>query len=223
MIPVRLSGRVAGDDKPDGTALTEEGSRFSVQAIGARVVGGWSGSAVVDDGGLLGLVTSQDGDEETLVVRADVIRALVDKANARPGAASHLSGQRLEGTVFVSKGSTPDLASGQNRILASDGAGWSVVPDNHRIVFDVVLRQPASVTAVSMYFSSTGNAVQGMDVSVSLAPTGQDWTSLHYCSFQKTTGPISCSVVKVAVTCIRISMTTTANDPVSISKFSLSN
>jgi hypothetical protein len=185
------------------------GSVFTVQPSNPvdRIVKGWSGSVVLDDDGLLGIVFAvDDKSNEAYAVRADVIRALIDAA--RPNAATARNTTSTQAPVVQLAGSTPDPNHGPNDVYQAGDAGWSVVPDKGRIVFMVVFEKPVHLQGVALAFSSAGNAPTGMDVAVSAAPDSETWASLNYCPIAKGDASIRCPVVTSTVSRIRVSLKT---------------
>jgi hypothetical protein len=185
------------------------GSIFAVQPTNPadHIVKGWSGSVVLDDDGLLGIVFEvDDASNEAYAVRADVIRGLIDAA--RPNAAAARNATSAQAPVVQLAGSTPDPNHGPYDVYRTGDSGWDVVPDKGRIAFMVVFDKPFHLQGVALAFSSAGNAPTGMDVAASAAPDSENWASLNYCPIAKGDASIRCPVVTSTVSRIRVSLKT---------------
>jgi len=188
------------------------GSVFSVQPTDPKdiIKKGWSGSVVLDDDGLLGIVIEVDeASNEAYAVRADVIRALINAA--RPGSTSAEKATSLEAPVVQLVGSTPDPAHGPSDIYQEGNSGWNAVPEKGRIAFMVVFDKPIHLKGVALGFSSAQNTLSGMDVAVVAASNSDAWASLNYCPFPNGDVSIRCSVVVSTVSKVRVTLKT-AND-----------
>ena len=130
------------------------GSVFSVQPTDAKdiIKKGWSGSVVLDDDGLLGIVIEVDeANNEAYAVRADIIRGLIDAA--RPNSTAPKNTTSAGAPVVQLAGSTPDPNHGPNDIYRASDSGWKVLPDNNRIVFMVTFEKPIHLRGVELGFS----------------------------------------------------------------------
>jgi hypothetical protein len=214
-VPVRW--RSAAADSGAGSIFTVEPSNPA-----DRIVKGWSGSVVLDDDGLLGIVFEVDPvRNEAFAVRADLIRGLVDAA--RPNTTTVAQAAPIEAPVVQLAGSTPDPSHGPNDIYRTGDSAWKAVPSQGRISFMVVFDKPIHLNAVALSFSSEENAPSGMDVAVSAAPDSDNWASLNYCPIAKGDTSIRCVVVTSTVRKIRVTLKTDDDSAMTLSSLSITH
>lgn len=185
------------------------GSIFAVEPANSsdHIKKGWSGSVVLDDDGLLGIVFAvDDKSNEAYAVRADVIRGLLDAA--RPNSTAGTSATSAKAPVVQLAGSTPDPNHGPNDIYLAGGSGWKAVPGKGLISFVIVFDEPIHLKGIALDFSSAENSLVGMDVAVRAAADSDAWASLNYCSIAKEDASIRCMVVTSTVSRIRVSLKT---------------
>jgi hypothetical protein len=212
-VPVRW--RAAAADSAGGSIFTVEPSNPA-----DRIVKGWSGSVVLDDNGLLGIVFEVDpASNEAYAVRADAIRGLIDAA--RPNAARAVKAPSAEASVVQLAGSTPDPSRGPNDIYKSGDAAWKAVPSQGRISFLVVFDTPIHLKGVSLGLSYAGDAPSGMDVAVGAAPDSDNWASLNYCPIAKGDSSIRCAVVTSTVSKVRVTLKTGDDGAIVLSSLSI--
>jgi hypothetical protein len=213
-VPVRW--RAAAADSAGGSIFTVEPSNSA-----DRIVKGWSGSVVLDDNGLLGIVFEVDPEcNEAYAVRADIIRGLVDAARLSTIAVAETPSSQA--SVVQLLGSTPDPAHGPNDIYRSGDAAWKAVPSQGRIVFMVVFDKPIHLKGVALSFLSEENTLAGMDVSVSAAPGSDSWDSLNYCTIAKGERAIRCAVVTSTVRKVRVTLKTASDGAIVLSSLAIS-
>jgi hypothetical protein len=212
-VPVRW--RAAATDSGAGSIFTVEPSNPA-----DRIVKGWSGSVVVDDDGLLGVVFEVDPERnEAYAVRSDVIRGLVDAA--RPKSTAAATTDSAEAPVVQLAGSTPDPSHGPNDIYRSGDAAWKAVPSQGRISFMVVFDKPVHLKGVALGLSYAGDGPSGMEVAVSAGPDSDNWTSLNYCSIARGDASIRCSVVTSTVSRVRVTLKTGDDSAMVLSSLSI--
>jgi hypothetical protein len=197
------------------------GFLFTVQPANStdRIVKGWSGSVVLDDDGLLGIVFDVDpARNEASAVRADRIRGLIDAA--RPSLLLAPTAHSANAPVVQLVGSTPDPSHGPNDIYRAGDSAWKVVPAQGRIVFLVVFGQPIHLKGVELGLSYGVDAPSGMDVAVSSAHDSVNWASLNYCHIAKGDASIRCPVVTSTVNKVRITLKTWDDSAMTLSSLS---
>jgi len=212
-VPVRW--RAAAQDA-DG------GSIFTVTPANAddRIVKGWSGSVVLDNDGLLGIVFEVDpASNEAYAVRADRIRELVDAA--RPQARTATQNMLTAAPVVSLAGTTPDPSHGPNDIYRAGDAAWNVVPAQGKISFLVTFTSSIHLRGVALTYASEQNVVVGVEVAASAAPGSQDWTSLNYCPIAAGDRSIRCNVVTSTVSRVRVTLKTNSDNALMLSGLSI--
>ena len=212
-VPVRWRG---------GAVDAGAGSIFTVEPTnpGDRITKGWSGSVVLDEDGLLGIVFAvDDARNEAYAVRADVIRGLIDAA--RPGSTPAASAASAKAPVVQLAGSTPDPNHGPIDIYLAGDSGWKAIPGKGMIAFTVAFDKPVHLKGVALDFSSAENSLVGMDVAVSAAADSEAWASLNYCSFAKGDSSIRCMVVASTVSRIRVSLKTGNDSAMVLSRLAI--
>jgi hypothetical protein len=196
-----------------------EGAVFSVQPTNSNdhIKRGWSGSAVLDDEGLLGiLVEVSEEYNEAIAVRTDLIRGLIDAAPPISRIGSNIKNTDSV-SIIVQVGATLDLQSGADQVIRNDGTGWKVAPVQKRIVMVMVYENPIRLHGVAMSFASATNFVEGMEVSSSTSMTDRQWTSLNYCRIPQGLHSVTCPFIDSTARLLKISFATSTDEPIVIS------
>jgi len=213
--PVRW--RAAAADSAGGSIFTVEPT-----SPADHIEKGWSGSVVLDNYGLLGIVFEVDSERnEAYAVRADLIRGLVD--SARKGSTSAVNAAPVEALVVQLAGSTPDPNHSSNDICKSGSSACLAEHSPGRISFIISLEKLIYLKGVELGLSYLGDAPSGMDVAVIAAPGSENWTCLNYCPIAKVDTSIHCAVVTSAVRRIRPKLKTGSDSTLALPSNSILN
>jgi hypothetical protein len=215
---VRLRWRSAFDEKLSRSPLNEEGTTFSVLSATDRIVGGWSGSAVIDqDGTLLGMITDADTTEQNagLAVAATALRYLLD--NVKVPVSRTPTASVFRPAVRVLAGISLDLAHDQDQVFNSSGSGWEVTPANGKVAWTLLFPVNTHLHGISFRAAETSNTIEGVELASPDENSENAWLSLNYCPLASLRGAIHCSTVGTTLRLIRVTLKLRQNTPLKIS------
>jgi len=217
---IKVESRASAMDQGDGEV-------FAVRPTDPNdhVVEGWSGSPVVDDDGLIGIVFQVDGKRnEAGAIRVDVVRRLMDAAGAVTAAAPATATATASLAGFsVFAGATADSSRGPDQLLHDGGVGWLVKPRAGSVVFSAVLREPRQLHGVLLGLSQdTAPELVGFMVETQAEGADGDWVGAAYCRSEAGAFPgVECSFAPRTVVAVRLALKVTGMAPVAITKFLL--
>jgi hypothetical protein len=197
------------------------GKFFAVRplAAGDRVTEGWSGSAVIDHDGPLGIVFAVDGEHnEAIATRVDVVRKLMAAAVVNPaGDAANVSVPRA---ITVLSGATIDPARGPDQ-LERGGGGWLVRPSHHKIEFTAVFTEARQIKLVMLGAEANpANSIKGFAIATQASAVGDDWVNVAYCEHAAGTDAAdACRFSARTVLQVRIAAKTANDEPLVIKTF----
>lgn len=179
-----------------------------------RVAQGWSGSAVLDASGPLGIVVNADPERgEALVLRIDMVNRLAARQGRAASAGALPAGQILAGT-------TVDPAHDLSEALspAAGAPGWTVLPERRAVVFTLAYAQPVQLRRFRLT-AAMGEGlgqVRGFLVATSAEKTGEDWLQANYCAAGAEIGAIVCSILPSTVRRLKVTLNAVDNRPLRI-------
>jgi hypothetical protein len=213
---VRLRMRSSFNSEKTRSPLNDEGSTFSVLNASDRVVGGWSGSAILDaDGTFLGMVTDADKDEPTagLAVAATTIRYLLD--NTRATVAKPSAGSIRQPAIRVLAGTT-GAAGDQDELFNPSGPGWQVIPSSGKVVFTLLFPSATHLRGISFQNAGTENTITGVELASPDVNSENAWLSLNYCPVSNQRGTVGCNSIGTSINLLRVTLTFKQNTPLQL-------
>lgn len=219
----------AGEVKPVPTELVassidEAGGRmFAVKPTesDSRVVQGWSGSPIVDEKGLLGIIVEAGQGNTALAVRADVVREMLDRS-VRIALPTDRE-KEIAAEISVSIGTSDDPQHGPDQSLKLDGTGWNVSPRRGVIELTLSYKHPIQIHGATIIYDKDGvSQITGLTVSTTFSPSGDDWIEVNSCRRPpNNSGTVTCATLPRTVTRTRLSLKVNGTAPITIRKIVL--
>ena len=215
--PVRLRMRSSFDDRFPRSSRNEEGSTFTVLNANDRVVGGWSGSAVLDeDDTFLGMITDADKFGEPnagLAVAATTIRYLLDYSR---GTAVRTPSSSLRQPAIRVLAGTTGATGNQDLLFSPTRPGWQVTPINRKVVFTLLFQSTTHFHGITLQPAGASNTVTSVELASPDESSENAWLSLNYCPVDNTQGAVTCTSIGTSVRLLRVTLTFKQTDPIQL-------